>query len=144
MDMPGVREALESGRVSFANAARLAQAAEGVEASAVEADASLLAKAESMTDDQFAREARRWTASQQADRGEADYQRRRARRWLRLWDGDGGMTQRPCSGPNSTIHTITPPTRRCLTPVRCPPRSALRRSYYCNASANTESRTDEA
>ena len=92
-DMPGVREALESGRVSFANATRLAQAAEGVEAGAVEADASLLAKAESMTDDQFAREARRWTASHQSDRGEADYQRRRARRWLRLWDGDGGMTQ---------------------------------------------------
>ena len=92
-DMPGVREALESGRVSFANAARLAQAAEGVEAGAVEADASLLAKAESMTDDQFAREARRWTASHQPDHGEADYQRRRARRWLRLWDGDGGMTQ---------------------------------------------------
>ena len=47
-----------------------------------------------MTDDQFAREARRWTASHQPDRGEASFRRRRrARRWLRLWDGDSGMTQ---------------------------------------------------
>ena len=91
-EMPAAREALESGRVSFANAARLAQAAEGVEAGAVEADASLLAKAESMTDDQFAREARRWTASHQADGGEADYRRCRERRSLRMWDGDDGMT----------------------------------------------------
>ena len=92
-DMPAVREALEDGRVTFANAARLAQAAEGTGSGAVEADASLLAKAESMTDDRFAREARRWTASHQRDDGEADYQKRRARRWLRLWDGDDGMTQ---------------------------------------------------
>ena len=92
-DMPAVREALEDGRVTFANAARLAQAAEGTGSGAVEADASLLANAESMTDDRFAREARRWTASHQRDDGEADYQRRRARRWLRLWDGDDGMTQ---------------------------------------------------
>ena len=92
-DMPTVREALEEGRVSFANAARLAQAAEGTESGAVDGDACLLAKAASMTDDQFAREARRWTAGHQPDDGEADYQRRRARRWLRLWDGDDGMTQ---------------------------------------------------
>ena len=91
-EMPAAREALESGRVSFANAARLAQAAEGVEAGAVEADASLLAKAELMTDDQFAREARRWTASHQADGGEADYRRCRERRSLCMWDGDDGMT----------------------------------------------------
>jgi len=91
-EMPVVRDALESGRVSFANAARLAQAAEGAEAGAVEADADLLARAESMPEDQFAREARRWTARRQPDDGEADYQRRRARRWLRLWDGDDGMT----------------------------------------------------
>ena len=79
--------------MTFANAARLAQAAEGTGSGAVEADASLLANAESMTDDRFAREARRWTASHQLDDGEADYQKRRARRWLRLWDGDDGMTQ---------------------------------------------------
>ena len=91
-EIPAVREALEEGRVSFTNAARLAQAAEGTEAGAVEADADLLAKAESMPDDQFAREARRWTARHQPDQGEADYQRRRARRSLRLWDGDDGMT----------------------------------------------------
>ena len=91
-EMPAVREALESGRVSFVNAARLAQAAEGAEAGAVEADADLLARAESMPEDRFAREARRWTAKHQPDDGEAEYQRRRARRWLRLWDGDDGMT----------------------------------------------------
>ena len=92
-DMSVVREALEDGRVTFTNAARLAQAAERAGSGAVEADASLLAKAESMTDDQFTREALRWTANHQPDAGEADYQRRRARRWLRLWDGDDGMTQ---------------------------------------------------
>ena len=44
-DMPAVREALEQGSVSFANAARLAQAAEGTRFSAVENDAELIARA---------------------------------------------------------------------------------------------------
>lgn len=91
-DLPVVRDALEAGKVSFANAARLAAAAEAAGAGAVQADAGLLSKAVSMSDDQFAREARRWAARHQSDGGEADYARRRARRFLKVWDGDDGMT----------------------------------------------------
>ena len=91
-DLPAVRDALEEGKVSFANAARLAEASETAGAEVVQADAGLLSDAESMPDDQFAREARRWAARNRSDGGEADYARRRARRWLRIWDGDDGMT----------------------------------------------------
>ena len=90
--MPVLRDALEAGKVSFANAARLADAAEATSADAVQADAELLSKAESMPDDLFSREARRWAARHQPDGGEAGYARRRARRWLRIWDGEDGMT----------------------------------------------------
>ena len=91
-DMPVVRDGLESGRVSFANAARLAEAAGATGAEAVQADTDLLSKAGSMSDDQFAREARRWAARHQPDGGEASHERRRSRRSLRIWDGDDGMT----------------------------------------------------
>lgn len=91
-DLPVVRDALEAGKVSFANAARLAEASEAAGADAVQADAGLLSDAKSMSDDQFAREARRWVARNRSDGGEADYARRRARRSLRIWDGDDGMT----------------------------------------------------
>ena len=91
-DLPLVRDALEAGKVSFANAARLAVAAEAANADAVQADTGLLSNAESMSDDQFAREARRWAARHQSDGGEADHARRRARRFLKMWDGDDGMT----------------------------------------------------
>ena len=90
--MPAVQDALQAGKVSFANAAQLAHAAEKTAADAVQADASLLAKAKSMPDDLFAREARRWSASHQLDGGEADYAHKRKRRSLRIWDGDDGMT----------------------------------------------------
>ena len=88
---PTVRDAVESGRVSPANAKRLADALEKTSAADVEADRELLAKAESMRPEQFAREARRWTADHQADGGESDYRRLRARRCVRMWDGDDGM-----------------------------------------------------
>ena len=88
---PTVRDAVESGRVSPANAKRLADALEKTSAADVEADRELLAKAESMRPEQFAREARRWTADHQADGGESDYRRLRARRCVRVWDGDDGM-----------------------------------------------------
>ncbi|MCY4666289.1 MAG: DUF222 domain-containing protein [Acidimicrobiaceae bacterium] len=91
-DMPLLRDALEAGKVSLANAARLAEAAEATNADAVQADAELLAKAESMPDDLFSREARRWAARHQPDDGEAVYARRRARRSVRMWDGEDGMT----------------------------------------------------
>ena len=89
--VPAVRDAVEAGRVSQANAKRLADAVEKTSAADVESDRELLAKAESMRPEQFAREARRWTANHQADGGESEYRRQRARRCVRMWDGDDGM-----------------------------------------------------
>ena len=90
--VPAVRDAVESGRVSQANAKRLADAVDKTSAADVESDRELLAKAESMRPEQFAREARRWTADHQADGGESDYRRQRARRCVRTWhDEDDGM-----------------------------------------------------
>ena len=88
---PAVRDAVESGRVSQANAKRLAEAIEKTGAEAVESDSALLAKAESMRPEQFIRESRRWTADRQADGGASEYGRQRARRRLRVWDDDDGM-----------------------------------------------------
>ena len=89
--VPAVRDAVESGRVSQANAKRLADAVEKTSAADVESDRELLAKAESMRPEQFAREARRWTADHQADGGESEYRRQRARRCVRTWNDDDGM-----------------------------------------------------
>ena len=90
---PAVRDALEDGRVSLANARRLAEALGKTSAADVEADTDLLAKAESMCPEQFAREARRWTAQRQDDGGEADYRRQRAKRLVRVFDTDDGMVR---------------------------------------------------
>ena len=90
--VPAVRDAVESGRVSQANAKRLADALDKTSAADVETDPELLAKAESMRPEQFAREARRWTADHQTDGGESDYRHQRARRCVRTWhDEDDGM-----------------------------------------------------
>ena len=89
--VPAVRDALEDGRVSVANAAKLADALGKTSAAEVESDGELLAKAESLPPEQFAKEARRWTAERQADDGEAEYRRLRARRAVRVWNGDDGM-----------------------------------------------------
>ena len=89
--VPAVRDAVEAGRVSQANAKRLADALEKTSAADVESDRELLAKAESMRPEQFAREARRWTADHQTDGGESEYRRQRTRRCVRMWDGDDGM-----------------------------------------------------
>ena len=88
---PAVRDAVESGRVSHANAKRLADAIEKTSADVVESDPDLLTKAESMRPEQFTREARRWAADRQDDGGESHYQRLRTRRRVRIWDTDDGM-----------------------------------------------------
>ena len=88
---PVLRDALEQGRVSAANARRLADAVEQTSAADVEADAELLSKAESMRPEQFARESRRWTVDRQGDGGESAHRRQRARRCVRVWNGDDGM-----------------------------------------------------
>ena len=90
-EAPTVRDAVESGLVSQANAKRLAEAIDKTSAEVVESDGGLLSRAKSMRPEQFSREARRWTADRRRDSGEADYQRRRARRCVRVFDGDDGM-----------------------------------------------------
>ncbi len=90
---PSLRDAVESGRVPAANAKRLADAIEKTGADAVESDPDLLARAQSMRPEQFTREARRWTADRQVDGGEADYQRLRTKRYVRIWDSDDGTVE---------------------------------------------------
>ncbi|MYI14990.1 MAG: DUF222 domain-containing protein, partial [Acidimicrobiaceae bacterium] len=90
-EMPAVRDAVEDGRMSVANATKLADALDRTSAAEVESDGELLAKAESLPPEQFAKEAKRWTAERQADDGEAEYRRLRARRAVRMWNGDDGM-----------------------------------------------------
>ena len=89
--LPGARDAIESGRVSASDAKRLAEAVEKTSAADVESDGELLAKAESMRPEQFAKEARRWAVERQGDGGESEHARQRARRCVRVWDGDDGM-----------------------------------------------------
>ena len=88
---PRVRDAVESGRVSAANAKRLAEAVARTSAADVDADGDLLAKAESMRPEQFAKEAGRWAVERHGDGGESEHARQRARRRVRMWDGDDGM-----------------------------------------------------
>ena len=89
--MPAVRDAVEEGRMSFANAKHLADAQKRTSAEAVASDSELLAKAESMQPEHFAREAKQWTARRQPDDGEDAYRRQRARRCVRTWTADDGM-----------------------------------------------------
>ena len=88
---PAVRDAVESGRVAPANAKRLADVLKKTSAEEVESDNELLAKAESLPPERFAREAKRWAADRQGDGGESEYRRQRARRSVRMWDGEDGM-----------------------------------------------------
>ena len=90
-EMPRLRDAVSEGRVSAGNARRLAEAVEKTSADAVDADDELLAKAESMRPEQFARETRRWTVDRQGDGGESEHARQRARRRVRVWNADDGM-----------------------------------------------------
>ena len=89
--MSAVRDALESGEISVANAKTLAATSDKTSAGQVEQDAELLAKAAGLTPEQFAQEAGRWVAKRQTDDGEELYRRQRARRRLTFWDGDDGM-----------------------------------------------------
>ncbi|MXY11926.1 MAG: DUF222 domain-containing protein [Acidimicrobiaceae bacterium] len=90
-DVPAARQAVESGRVSPANARRLADAIDKAGAKAVGDDGGLLANAESMRPEQFSREARRWVVTREDDGGESEHRRQRARRHVRLRNADDGM-----------------------------------------------------
>ena len=89
--MPAVQDAVEDGRISPANAKRLADALDKTSAAEVGSDRQLLTKAESLAPEQFAKEAKRWTAERQGDGGESEYRRLRSRRAVRIWDCDDGM-----------------------------------------------------
>ena len=86
--LPDVQQAVESGRVSFANAGALADASDKTSPEVVTEDAELLAKAASLTPDQFSKEASRWVAQRQDDGGEPSWKRLRRRRRLSIWDDD--------------------------------------------------------
>ena len=89
--MPAVRDAVQSGDISLANARTLAAASDKTSAQQVQQDSQLLQKAAALSPEQFSQEAGRWTARRQADGGEDAYRRQRARRRLSIWDGDDGM-----------------------------------------------------
>ena len=89
--LPSVRDAVESGKISVANARVLAGASEKTSAEQVERDEGLLSQAAVLSPEQFAREARRWAARRQPDDGEERYRRQRAQRRLSIFDGDDGM-----------------------------------------------------
>ena len=90
-EAPRLRDAVAQGRVSVANARRLAEAVEKTSAADVEADGDLLAKAESLRPEQFTKEARRWAVERQGDGGASEHARQRSRRCVRMWDADDGM-----------------------------------------------------
>ena len=90
-EVPEALGAVAEGRISATNAKQLAAAVERTSAADVESDGELLAKAESMRPEQFAKEARRWVADRDDDGGESEHARQRARRCVRVWDGDDGM-----------------------------------------------------
>ena len=89
--MPAVRDAVQAGRISVANAKTLARASGKTSAAQVDGDAELLEKAAEMSVEQFAREAGRWAVKRHDDGGEGEYRRQRACRRLSIWDGDDGM-----------------------------------------------------
>ena len=90
-EVPVARDLVESGRVSPANAKRLAEAIDKAGAGAVAGDAGLLASAELMRPEQFSREARRWVVAREDDGGESEHRRQRARRHVRLRNAEDGM-----------------------------------------------------
>ena len=90
-EVPEAFDAVAEGRVSATNAKQLAAAVERTSTLDVGSDSELLAKAESMRPEQFAREARRWVIDREDDDGESEHRRQRARRCVRVWDGDDGM-----------------------------------------------------
>jgi len=89
--LPSVRDAVESGDISIANAKVLSGTSERTSAEQVEQDSELLQKAAVLSPEQLAREAGRWVAQRRPDDAENVYRRQRARRRLSIWDGDDGM-----------------------------------------------------
>ncbi|MCY3948422.1 MAG: hypothetical protein OXF61_04395 [Acidimicrobiaceae bacterium] len=93
-ELPVARSGLADGEISFANAAKLAQAARKTSADAVQGDADLMRMAEVLPDDEFAQAAQRWTIRHQsADDLAAQHRRNRRNRSVRFWNGEDGSVQ---------------------------------------------------
>ena len=90
-ELPSVRDAVQNGDISVANAKVLAGTCEKTSFEQVARDEELLAKAAVLSPEQLAREAGRWAAARQPGDGEELYRRQRARRRLSIFDGDDGM-----------------------------------------------------
>ncbi len=89
--VPELYEAVQSGKVSQANARRLAEVITKTGSDAVAADGALLEDAQSLRPEQFVGAANRWIASQQADNGVSQHAQQRAKRYLRFFDTEDGM-----------------------------------------------------
>jgi len=89
--VPKLRDAVQSGAVSQANARKLADAITRTGAAAVADDDMLLDQASTMRPEQFAHTTQRWIHAQQADNGASEYERQRARRFLKIYESEDGM-----------------------------------------------------
>ncbi len=95
-DMPAVAQALSDGAITAEHADALVKAAEATSTAVVDADPSLLAKAESLPADLAAREVADWAHRRQSEQDrEAKFRRQRALRSHRTWiDADGMFNTR--------------------------------------------------
>lgn len=90
--LPEARQAVEDGKVSFANAKTLADAADKTSACDVSADPDLLAMAATHTPERFRKHMGRWVAQRQDhEDAETVYERQRRLRSLNIWNGDDNM-----------------------------------------------------
>ncbi len=89
--VPELRDAVQTGEVSSANARRLADVITKTSADAVAGDAELLKQAASLRPEQFGVATRRWVTAQQGDNGVSEHARQRAKRYLKFYDIDDGM-----------------------------------------------------
>ncbi len=92
--LPDAQSAVADGEISFANAAKLAQAARKTSPEAVQHDAGLVEMAKALPADEFAQAAQRWTIQHQSVSDlEEQHRRNRRNRSVRFWNGDDGTVQ---------------------------------------------------
>ncbi|WP_419854102.1 HNH endonuclease signature motif containing protein [Candidatus Poriferisodalis sp.] len=92
--LPDAQSAVADGEISFANAAKLAQAARKTSPEAVQDDAGLVEMAKALPADEFAQVAQRWTIQHQSVSDlEEQHRRNRRNRSVRFWNGEDGTVQ---------------------------------------------------
>lgn len=92
--LPNAQSAVAEGEISFANAAKLAQAARRTSPEAVQDDAGLVEMAKALPADEFAQAAQRWTIQhQRVSDLEAQHRHSRRNRSVRFWNGENGTVQ---------------------------------------------------